>query len=108
MKLPNHNCVLQTFPDTMHTVKDSIERAFFLLIGNSKLDKIAALEKNLKRFGFNEQTWKRKRGSQTTAIKVQHPYVLSLDKLKLADARSKTIIMTSADFNPGEIFFSVT
>ena len=48
----------------------------------------------------------RKRGSQTTAIKVQHPYVLSLDELKLADARSKTIIMTSGDFSPGEIFFS--
>lgn len=108
MKLPNHNRVLQTFPDAMHTVKDSIERVFFLLIGKSKLDKIAALEKKLKRFGFDEQTRKRKRGSQTTAMKVQHPYVLSLDELKLADARSKTIIMTSADFNPGEIFLRTT
>lgn len=66
------------------------------------------MEKKLKRFGFDEQTRKRKRGSQTAAIKVQHPYVLSPDELKLADARSKTIIMTSADFNPGEIFFRTT
>ena len=29
MKLPNHNRILQTFPDAMHTVKDSIERVFF-------------------------------------------------------------------------------
>ena len=106
MKLPNHNRVLQTFPDAMHTVKDSIERVFFLLVGKSKLDKIATLEKKLKRFGFDEQARKRKRGNQTAAT--QHPYVLSPDKLKLADVRSKTIIMTSSDFNPGERFFRTT
>ena len=102
MKLPNHNCVLQTFPDAMHTVKDSIERVFFLLIGKCKLDKIAVLEKKLNRFGFDEQTRKRKRGGQATAVKVQHPYVLS------PDDRSKAIIMTSTDFNPGQIFFRTT
>ena len=108
MKLPNHNRILQTFPDAMHTVKDAIERVFFLLIGKSKLDKIAVLERKLKRFGFDEETRKRKRGSQTTTTKVHHPYVLSPDELKLADARSKAIIMTNADFNPGEIFFRTT
>ena len=45
MKLPNHNRVLQTFLDAMHTVKDSIEQVFLLLVGKSKLDKIAMMSK---------------------------------------------------------------
>ena len=108
MKLPNHNRVLQTFPDAMHTIKDSIECVFFLLIGKSKLDKIVVLEKKLKRFGFGEQTRKRKRGVHSAAVQVQHPYVLTRDELKLADARSKMIIMTNTDFSPGDIFCRTT
>ena len=92
----------------MHTVKDSIERVFFLLIGKSKLKKITLLESKLKRFGFGEQLRKRKRGAQSVVAKPQHPYVLSSDELKLADARSKLIVMTNTDFNPGEIFFHTT
>ncbi len=107
MKLPNHNRILQNFPDAMHTVKDSIERIFFLLIGKNRLEKIEVLETKLKRFGFGEQR-KRKRGTHVTVTKPQHPYVLSSDELKLADARSKMIIMTDNDFNPGEIFFRTT
>ena len=53
MKLPINNHILQTFP---YAVKDNTERVSFLLIGKSRLDKIAVLEKKLR---FDEQTWKR-------------------------------------------------
>ena len=49
MKLSNHNRVFQTFPDAMHTVKDSIERVFFLLIGKSKLEKNCSFGKEIKK-----------------------------------------------------------
>ena len=108
MKLPNHDRTLQTFPDAMHTVKDAIERVFFLLIGKSRLEKIADLEGRLKRFGFGGQSRKRKRSDQLVITKTKHPYVLSPDERKLADARSKMIVMTSNDFIPGEIFYRTT
>ena len=52
MKFTNHNRLLQTFPDAMHTVKDCIERIFFLLIGKANLQKIEQAEIVNKRFGF--------------------------------------------------------
>ena len=72
MKLPNHNRVLQTFPDAMHTVKDSIERVFFLLVGKSKLDKIATLEKKLKDLDSMS-----KLGRENEAIKPQLHNILT-------------------------------
>ena len=107
MKLPNHNRTLQTFPDAMHTVKDAIERVFFLF-GKSRLEKIAELEGRLKRFGFGGQSRKRKCSDQVVITKTKHHYVLSPDERKLADARSKMIVMTSNDFIPGEIFYRTT
>lgn len=35
MKLPDHNRLLQTVPDAMHTVKDLIEKIVYLVIGSS-------------------------------------------------------------------------
>ena len=35
MKLPEHNRLLQTVPDAMHTVKDLIEKIVYLTIGRS-------------------------------------------------------------------------
>ena len=106
MKLPNHN--IQTFPDAMHTVKDVIERIFFLLIGKARMDKIRLSETALDRFNFNVQSRKRKRGEKTPKEKIEHPYVLSSSELRLADVRSKEILMTSSDFIPGSIFFRTT
>lgn len=108
MKLPNHNRLVQAFPDAMHTIKDSIERVFFILIGKTNLDKIVAAELAYGRFGFSVPSRKRKRGEATSIPKVKHPYVLSAEDLKVADARSKAIVMTSKDFNPGTIFFRTT
>lgn len=107
MRLPNHNHLIQAFPDAMHTIKNSIERVFLILIGKTNLDKILAAELASGRFGFSMTGRKRKRGEGST-VRVYHPYMLSADELKIADARSKAIIMNSKDFNPGAIFFRTT
>ena len=52
MNLPSHNRLMQYFPDAMHTVKDAIERVFFLLIGKTNLDKILASEIAYGRFSL--------------------------------------------------------
>lgn len=35
MKLPYHDRIAQTVPDAMHTITDSIEKIFYLIIGNN-------------------------------------------------------------------------
>lgn len=106
MKFPSHNRLLQTFPDAMHTVKDTIERIFFLLIGKANLHKIELAEIVNGRFGFDVSSRKRKRGGKN--CKLQHPYVLSKEELMLADSRSKAITTTNSDFHPGSVFFRTT
>ncbi len=70
MRLPNHNQLLQTFPDAMHTIKDTIERIFFLLIGKANLHKIELAEIANGRFGFKSvPSRKRKRGKGTKKVK---------------------------------------
>ena len=100
MELPNHNRTTQVFPDAMHTVKDCIERIFSLIIGKTNLDPIVKSETSLRRFNLSN---KRKR-SGTNKQAVRLPFVLSPEEIKLADKRSKSIIMPNSDFNPGCIF----
>lgn len=38
MKLPYHDRIEQTMPDAMHTVKDCVEKIFYLITGNYKLN----------------------------------------------------------------------
>ena len=83
MKLPNRNRLVQAFPDAMHTVKDSIERVFFILVGKTNLDRIQAAELASGRFGFSITSRKRKRGETASIPRVNHPYVLQLMNLKL-------------------------
>ena len=108
MRLPGHDRTIQCFPDAMHTVKDCIERILFLLIGKVNLDKIAQCEITLHRFGFKRSNRKRKRGKKTPDDEVEHPYVLSPSERKVADSRSKSIIMTNSDLYPGAVFFRTT
>lgn len=100
MRLPNHNRLLQCYPDAMHTIKDVVEHIFFLLIGKSNLHKIGVTEAANGRFGFKISS----HGIQ----KFEHPYVLPKAELKLADLRSKTITMPKGDFHPGCTFFRTT
>lgn len=52
------------------------------------------------------QSRKRKRGkTATTSSRIEHPYVLTNDELKIAHARSKTIVMTTKDFSAEAVFF---
>ena len=103
MRFPNHNRLLQCYPDAMHTIKDVIERTFFLLIGKANTQKIELAEASIGRFGFKKSSRKRKREESA-----QHPYVLSKADLKLADLRSKTITAPNCDFHPGSVFFRTT
>ena len=98
MNLPGHNRTVQCFPDAMHTVKDCIERIFFLLIGKVNLDKISQCKATLHRFDIEGSSRKRKQGKETPRGRVEHPYVLSQSEIKLADERSKGIVMNNSDF----------
>ena len=100
MKLPNHNRMRQVFPDAMHTVKDCVEKMFFLLIGKVNLDTITASEASLGRCSLK----KKRRIADDQPL----PYVLSTEEMKLADKRAKAILSTNGDFNPGTIFFRTT
>ena len=104
---PSHNRLTQCFPDAMHTVKDAIERVFFLLFRKTNLDKILASEIAYGRFGLKLPSRKRKRG-ESSNTKIDQPYVLSSIERRLADERSKMIITTSKDFDPGSVFFRTT
>ena len=100
MMLPNHNRIKQVFPDTMHTLKDCIEKIFFLLIGKVNLKQIIDSEASLGRFGLNI---KRKR-TLTDHKAVHLPYILSSEEIKLAERRAKEIVLPNSDFEPGTIF----
>lgn len=106
MKLPNHNYLTQVHPDAMHTVKDCIERVFFLLTGKVNLDDIKSCETSMGTFYINSYCagHKRRRGKSLAATARAHPYVLTSDELKLADIRSRSIVMPNNDFTPGLIF----
>ena len=103
MRLPNHDFI-QACPDAMHTVKNCIERIFFLHIGKAKMDKVLLSESALGSFNLKVPSRKRKQGEKTPKTKIEHQYVLSSSELTHADARSK-ITMTSNDFMPANFFF---
>ena len=46
---------------------------------------------------------KRKRKHNSCTQKT-YPYVLSAEEMKLADERSKAIVLPNSDFNPGVLF----
>jgi len=104
MMLPNHNRTTQVFPDTMHTVKDCIEKLFFLITGKTNLEPIIKCETSMGRLSLNH---KRKHTS-TSKKAVELPYVLNAEEIKLADKRSKSIIMPNSDFNLGCTFYRTT
>lgn len=100
MKLPGHNRILQTCPDAMHTIKDCIERIFFLLIGKVNIDSIVQCESALGRFDLKSKRKQSDRESKKIT-ECKHPYILTTEEIKLANKRSKTIIVPNSDFNPG-------
>ena len=101
MMLPNHSKTTQVFPDVMHTVKDCIEKVFLSITGKTNLEPIIKCKTSMGRFSLSH---KRKHTS-TSKKAVELPYVLNAEKIKLADKRSKSIIMSNSDFNPGCTFY---
>ena len=69
----------------------------FLLIGKTNLDKVLASEVAYGRFGLKLPSRKCKRGGGLSDTKIDQPYVLSSNERRLADERSKMIIMTRKD-----------
>lgn len=107
MKLPNHNYFNQVYPDAMHTVKDCIEHIYFLLMGKVNLDTLKSSETSMGRF-YSTTRKRRRSGKPNNDNNRAHPYVLSSEEIKIADMRSKTIIMPNKDFTPGSIFIRST
>lgn len=106
MKLPYHNYLTQVHLDAMHTVKDCIECILFLLTGKANLENIKSCETSMGRFYISSNCTGRKcrRGKVVTGTVRAHSYVVSSDELKIADIRSKSIVMPNNDFTPGNIF----
>ena len=102
MRLPTHDTVAKTVPDAMHTVKDSIEHIFYLIIGKEYSENVRLAEKELKR-GLECSTparlGKRKRCTGNVL------YCLTSEQLKCADKRAQSIITPShVDFTPRSVF----
>ena len=113
MKLPYHNHITQVHPDAMLTVKDCIERVFFLYIGKINLDNIKSCETSIGMFFYTSSNCTgckcRKGKAVAETMKAHgHPIVLSSDELKLADTRSKSIVVPNNDFVPGSRFHRTT
>ena len=97
MNLPSHNRFVQCFPDAMHTVKDAIARVFFLLIRKTNLDKISVL--NFPAVNVN---------MVDCQIRTLISHTFHHQRMQAANERSKMIIMTSKNIDPGSIFFRTT
>ena len=91
----------------MLCIQLKMEHIFFLLIGKSNLDKIKTCETALGRFGLGRSIRKRKH-NESRASTANLPFVLSADERKLADVRSKSIVMSRNSFDPGTLFIRTT
>ena len=91
MRLPTYDTVAKTVPDAMHTVKDTIEHIFYLIIGKEYSENVRLAEKALKR-GLECSTparlGKRKRCPGNVF------YCLTSEQLKCA-ASSPQLMLTS-------------
>ena len=99
--------IIQCVPDSMHTVKDVLERIFGLLTGKENTEKSRIAEEALGRFtaacsSTPTSLGKRKRSAANEAT--PH-YCLTKDQLKVADERALRILTpTHVDFKPGAMF----
>ena len=104
MKLPSHNPVRQTTPDSMHTIKDAIEHIFKLIIGKEDSVKVRKAEIQLGRFGITSPVIKKKNGSKDSDD-CGVPFRLSDQEIKIADERALSILIPRhIDYLPGAIF----
>lgn len=101
MKLPNHDRISQTFPDTMHTLKDVIVHVFNVITGKEDTESVRRAESAIGRFEISEPPSKRSRGRQKPIVPC---YRLSAEDITTANRRALSVVMPSPDFTPGMIF----
>lgn len=112
MRFPNHDRLKQAIPDAMHTIKDVVERLVYFLTGKEDSQNVRKAEIEFGRFDLLPQpvpstassaanTRKRKKKSHSLPDAC---FRLTTTDVKLADSRSSSVILPSADFTPFNVF----
>ena len=100
MKLPNHDYVMQTVPDAMHTIKDVVEKLFSVVTGRGRADtsKVKGAEAALGRFGMGS-------ADQSISKLSGAPFQLSHDQMKEAELMTvSNLVPGYLDFKPAQLF----
>ena len=102
MKLPTHNAILQTVPDTMHNIKDVIMNICDLVTGKDNTVNCRKCEMNVgNRFGITPKSLLQKINRKEPCV----PYSLSSIEIRMADKRAEAIVIPAhVDFVPHKIF----
>ena len=121
MKLPDHDRVLQSVPDSMHTIKDAVEHVIYLIIGKEDSTKVRKAENVLGRMSIDtlEEPVSIKRKTSGVASKGQKkkqeesqvsaaPFRLTAQEMRIADERVSSVIFPSHDFTPTAVFSKPT
>ena len=115
MKLPDHDRILQTVPDCMHTVKDAVEHIINLITGREDSQKVRMCEIATGRFDLEQSEHpilpvrKRKRGDAASGSGAQQNlpvacYRLTAENARIADERLSSVISPCSDFTPTKLF----
>ena len=110
MDLPLHNRISQTCPDMMHTLKDTVEKLFFLIIGKGDRKNIMKAQAEVGRCGVDiRMPASKRRRKSNSALGQLSPclYTISSEEIHLANNRALTVVSPS-DFSPGRIFTKTT
>lgn len=106
MKLPNHDHINQSVPDSMHTIKDVVENIVHLITGRKDSEKVRQAEIAYGRFGLAEKGHgtAKKSGRKKTQNLPTACFQLSSEEIKTADSHASLVILPSGDFTPCTVF----
>ena len=115
MRLPNHDRVSQTIPDAMHTVTDSMEKLFYVILGKQTVPKNPAMiicayimytgKADAKGKIVNAERSRQRFGLKPTTKEFIAPWQLSSNDVKIASKRLDDIhIPDHLDFKPQFLF----
>ena len=110
MDLPLHDRISQTCPDMMHTLKDTVEKLFLLIIGKGDDKNIRKSQAEVGRCSDAIQMpASKRRRSSNSALSRLPPcvYTISSEEVKLANTRALAVL-SPTDFSPGRIFTKTT
>ena len=106
MKLPNHDHINQSVPDSMHAIKDVVENIVHLITGRKDSEKVRQAEIAYGRFGLAEKGHgtAKKSGRKKAQNLPTACFRLSSEEIKTADSRASLVILPSGDFTPSTVF----